>query len=53
MKKKRKFDTCHKKSEEKGEFGCLKSESFVFQRGYPNRALTLLQFFPLIQSFVS
>ncbi len=52
-KKKGKFDTCHRKNEEKGEFGCPKSESFAFQRGYPNCALTLLQFFPFVQSFAS
>jgi hypothetical protein len=52
-KKKGKFDTCHRKNEEKGEFECPRSESFVFQRGHPNHALTLLQIFPLVQSFAS
>jgi hypothetical protein len=40
MKKKGKSKIGHKKSEEKDEFECLRSESLVFQRGYPNHALT-------------
>ncbi len=39
-KKKRKSKTCHRKSEEKHEFECFKSESLVFQNGYPNDVLT-------------
>jgi hypothetical protein len=30
--------TSHRKNEEKGEFECLRSESLVFQMGYPNHA---------------
>jgi len=40
MKKKKEFKTNHKKSEEKNEFECFRSESLAFQMGYPNHALT-------------
>ncbi len=35
---KKKSKTGHRKNEEKGEFECLRSESLVFQMGYPNHA---------------
>jgi hypothetical protein len=41
MKKKGKSKIGHTKSEEKREYESLKNESFIFQRGYPNHALTL------------
>jgi len=35
MKKKEESRTCHRKSEEKGEFESLKSESLCFETGTP------------------
>jgi hypothetical protein len=42
MRKNGKSKTCHRKSEEKGEFGVLRNESLMFLRVYPNYALTPL-----------
>jgi len=35
MRKKEKFKTIHRENEEKGEFGCSRSEFLMFQRGTP------------------
>ncbi len=40
MRKKGKFEIGYRKGENKGEFECSKSESFMFQRGCPNHAWT-------------
>jgi hypothetical protein len=48
-KRREKSKTNHRKSEEKHEFECFKSESLVFQWGYPNHALTPNNFHGLLQ----